>query len=481
MQNQNIRRKIAIKTREISDLLIMAACFFLAAYASYSDICPVSFSDCLSMRIKVINFLTFALFLFLWHGLFVLFGLYQSKRLSSASREIFDVLKATFAGSAVLFVVGFLFRIALVTPKFIALFWVASAVAIIICRLALRFALRAMRLRGRNLRQLLIVGTNQRAIEYAKKVESRPELGYKIVGFVENGWSDNQAFRLSGYSIVTDFNKFPDFIRAHIVDEVMVCLPMKSHYEKSSEIVRICEEQGIIVRFLSDFFNLELASSRAESLDGDSVITIHTGAMQGSPVLVKRGIDVVLSLILLSLLSPLLALTAFLIKLTSPGPVFFIQERVGLNKRKFRLSKFRTMVPGAEKMQKDLEQLNEVSGPVFKIKDDPRITWIGKYLRKTSIDELPQFFNVLKGDMSLVGPRPLPVRDYRGFDEDWQRRRFSVRPGITCLWQIKGRSNISFEKWMELDMEYIDSWSLGLDLRILINTIPVVLRGSGAA
>ena len=153
---------------------------------------------------------------------------------------------------------------------------------------------------------------------------------------------------------------------------------------------------------------------------------------------------------------------------------------MGLNKRRFKLYKFRTMTDGAEARQEELECFNEACGPVFKIKNDPRITRLGRFLRKTSIDELPQLFNVLKGDMSLVGPRPLPVRDYNGFSEDWQRRRFSVRPGITCLWQVNGRSNTSFEHWMELDMKYIDTWSFQLDLKILLLTIPAVLRGSGA-
>jgi lipopolysaccharide/colanic/teichoic acid biosynthesis glycosyltransferase len=158
-----------------------------------------------------------------------------------------------------------------------------------------------------------------------------------------------------------------------------------------------------------------------------------------------------------------------------------MQERVGLNKRRFRIYKFRTMVPNAEKLMAKLEDRNEVSGPVFKIKNDPRITPIGRVLRRTSIDELPQLFNVLKGDRSLVGPRPLPVRDYEGFNEDWQRRRFSVKPGITCLWQVSGRSGISFDQWMLLDMQYMDEWSLWLDFKILAKTVPAVLKGSGAA
>jgi exopolysaccharide biosynthesis polyprenyl glycosylphosphotransferase len=198
-------------------------------------------------------------------------------------------------------------------------------------------------------------------------------------------------------------------------------------------------------------------------------------------MMIKRALDVLGSLLLLLLLAPLFSIVALLIKLTSEGDVFFLQERVGYNKRKFLIYKFRTMVPNAEKMMAELENLNEVSGPVFKIKNDPRMTRLGKLLRRTSIDELPQLFNVLKGDMSLVGPRPLPVRDYQGFNEDWQRRRFSVRPGITCLWQVTGRCSITFEQWMKLDLQYLDEWSLWLDLKILARTIPAVLKGSGAA
>ncbi len=210
------------------------------------------------------------------------------------------------------------------------------------------------------------------------------------------------------------------------------------------------------------------------------MISFYTGGMHGWPVVVKRTLDFCLSYVLLVLLSPLFVVVGLLIKVTSQGPLFFSQERVGLNKRKFRLYKFRTMIAEAEQKLSEVEHLNEVSGPVFKIKDDPRLTTIGKFLRKTSIDELPQLFNVLKGDMSLVGPRPLPVRDVDGFGKDWQRRRFSVRPGITCLWQVNGRSDIPFENWMELDIQYIDQWSLWLDVKILAQTIPAVLRGSGA-
>jgi lipopolysaccharide/colanic/teichoic acid biosynthesis glycosyltransferase len=176
-----------------------------------------------------------------------------------------------------------------------------------------------------------------------------------------------------------------------------------------------------------------------------------------------------------------LCLIALLIKLTSPGPVLFSQTRVGLNKRQLKMYKFRTMTVGAEQMQDRLLAMNEMSGPAFKIKHDPRITPLGRVLRKSSLDELPQLFNVLMGQMSLVGPRAMSLRDYKLFEHDWHRRRFSVKPGITCLWQVNGRNSIAFEQWMALDMQYIDKWSLWLDFKILAKTVPAVLRGTGAA
>jgi exopolysaccharide biosynthesis polyprenyl glycosylphosphotransferase len=194
----------------------------------------------------------------------------------------------------------------------------------------------------------------------------------------------------------------------------------------------------------------------------------------------KRGFDVAVASLLLLLLLPVLLSVAIAVKLSSRGPIFFLQDRIGLNKRRFKIWKFRTMVPGAEKLMATVEARNEATGPVFKMKNDPRVTPVGRWLRRTSLDELPQLFNVLMGDMSLVGPRPLPVRDYEGFNQDWQRRRFSIKPGITCLWQVNGRSGISFDQWMRLDLQYLDEWSLWLDLKILAKTVPAVLKGAGA-
>jgi len=243
----------------------------------------------------------------------------------------------------------------------------------------------------------------------------------------------------------------------------------------------MCQQHGIIMRFSGDIFDLKKTRPSPDGFDGVHHVATYTGDHDWWPLVVKRIIDIVFSVILLFLLAPVLLIAALLVKFSSGGPILFRQERMGVNKRRFMILKFRTMVPNAEKMLAELEEQNEASGPVFKIMKDPRITPIGKVLRRTSIDELPQLFNVLKGDMSLVGPRPLAVRDFEGFSEDWQRRRFSVPPGITCLWQVSGRSSISFEQWMKMDLQYLDEWSLWLDMRILARTISAVLTGSGAA
>jgi exopolysaccharide biosynthesis polyprenyl glycosylphosphotransferase len=269
-------------------------------------------------------------------------------------------------------------------------------------------------------------------------------------------------------------------LRDESVDEVLVSLPPQKYGPLVEKIVNRCEEEGVIVRVRAEMFQLRTAKTYADELEGLPVLTFRSGPEDDWRLVAKRIIDFVGSAMLLLILAPLFAVVALLIKLNSPGPVLFSQERIGLNKRRFQMLKFRTMVNDAEKQQATLEQLNEAEGPVFKIKHDPRVTPIGKFLRRFSVDELPQLINVLKGDMSLVGPRPLPVRDVERIDVASHKRRFSIKPGLTCLWQVNGRSNIGFEEWVRMDLQYIDQWSLGLDMLILLKTIPAVLRGPGA-
>jgi exopolysaccharide biosynthesis polyprenyl glycosylphosphotransferase len=286
-----------------------------------------------------------------------------------------------------------------------------------------------------------------------------------------------RSFDMPDSTVIEQLNSA---IADEAVDEVLVALPMDKYGPLVETIVRHCEEQGIIVRVRTQMSSLHVARSYVDELQGVPVVTIQSGPPDSWQLAAKRLIDIVVSTGLLLALTPLLATVILLIRLDSPGRIFFAQERVGFNKRRFRILKFRTMVDGSDQQQQMLEELNEAEGPVFKIKNDPRVTRVGRFLRRFSIDELPQLFNVLKGDMSLVGPRPLPIRDVKRIDVQWHKRRFSIKPGITCLWQVNGRSNIGFDEWVRLDLDYIDRWSLGLDMKILMKTIPVVFRGSGA-
>lgn len=476
-----LRRRILLGTFKTFDLAIMVFAFALAAVPVWGVDKTVSMAEFFSMRVKVGNFFILVALMFLWHTLFSAFGLYESRRLSGRMAEVTDVVKTTSLGTLLLWGASLLFHISMASRLYLLVFWGLSTVLLVCSRLTLRTILAQSRRHGRNLRHVLIVGSNARAVQFAEKIQSRPELGYHIIGFADDEWAGLDRLRSNGHALVCGLDDLAQFFNHNVVDEVVIALPFRSFHHSASQIASACEEQGIVFRVISSIFDLKRARVRADEVEDDLWITHHAGIYEGWPLAMKRALDFSLALVALIVLSPVLLIVALLIKLTSPGPVLFKQGRVGQNKRRFNIYKFRTMVVDAEKKMKELEHLNEVSGPVFKIKQDPRITPIGKFLRKTSIDELPQLINVVKGDMSLVGPRPLPVRDYEGFSEDWHRRRFSVRPGITCLWQVSGRSSLPFEKWMELDMQYIDKWSFWLDLKILARTIPAVLKGYGAA
>ncbi|MGH9683091.1 MAG: sugar transferase [Candidatus Acidiferrales bacterium] len=475
------KRRLLLGAYKLVDVGLVLLSLGLTTILVVSGRTTMSLADFLASRVKVENAIIFAGFVVVCYFIFSLSGLYESKRLSSRGPVILDSLKATTLASICLMLVAMLFAKGLINTTFLLLFWVFTSVSVVSARLAMRHVLARLRLHGRNLRHILILGTNARAIEFARRIKSKPELGYRVVGFVDEQWQGSQEFRETGYGVCCNFATLADFLRRNVVDEVASFVPLRSFYEHASQVAALCEMHGVIMRLDSDLFNLKIARSRAEDFDGNPQIAAYGVALESAPALMKRVLDVVVSSVSLVLLSPTFVVVALIIKLTSKGPVLFEQERVGLNKRRFSICKFRTMVPGAEKLLEELEHLNEASGPVFKIKDDPRLTPVGRFLRQTSLDEFPQLWNVLKGDMSLVGPRPLPVRDYEGFSEDWQRRRFSVRPGITCLWQVNGRSSIPFEKWMELDMQYLDQWSLWLDVKIIARTIPAVLKRSGAA
>jgi exopolysaccharide biosynthesis polyprenyl glycosylphosphotransferase len=476
-----IRGQVLLDVLKLYDVVAALGCFLLATAMVSHEIPDISFRDFLAIRVKLSNFLLMGFFAVAWHYILGTCGLYASKRLSSFKGEAVDILRATSLGTGLLLVLSVIASISMVDNRFLIVFFTSVIAMMIIGRGLMRVVLHRVRLRKANLREVVIVGMNDRALQLARGIEANPALGYRIKGFIDDRTGEGHGIESSGYKWLGSLDGIGSVLALHPVDEVIVCLPMNSFYKDIAHIVALCEQQGIIVRLRPDLFNLAIGRSQMDYLDGLSVVTITTGVLDGRAAAVKRLIDILGSGILLTLLSPVMLVTALLVKVTSRGPVFFVQDRLGRNKRLFRIYKFRTMVPGADRMLHELEHMNEADGAAFKIRDDPRATPIGRFLRTTSIDELPQLFNVLKGDMSLVGPRPLQVRDYNHFSEDWHRRRFSVKPGITCLWQVSGRSDIGFHQWMELDMSYIDHWSLWLDAKILLRTVPAVLQRRGAS
>jgi exopolysaccharide biosynthesis polyprenyl glycosylphosphotransferase len=478
---REMMRGIVFKALRVSDIGLIMLSFGLAAVLHMNTAKWTTITGFFASKVSLTHCVLFAIAMLLCHAIFSLSGLYQSKRMSTKSSEAVDVLCAMTFSTASLWSVGRLFYVLVITPYFLLTFWAVGSALVIASRMLLRSILSEVRRRGRNLHHLLVLGSNARAIEFGRRIEAMPERGYRLLGFVDEEWPGMEEFKETGFRLVCTNAGLAEFLRKNVVDEIAIFFPLRSFYELASEMAKLAKQHGILVRLDTDIFDLKFAHARTEAADGASQIVASSSGIDGWQLLLKRVFDVAGSLVLLIMLSPLFLIVAVLIKLTSPGKVFFAQKRVGLNKRQFTMYKFRTMVPAAESIQEKLAYLNEMTGPVFKIKNDPRITPLGRFLRRTSVDELPQLFNVLKGDMSLVGPRAIPVRDYELFSEDWHRRRFSVPPGITCLWQVYGRNSIPFEQWMMLDMQYIDRWSLWLDIKILALTIPAVFRGSGAA
>ncbi|MFN3326667.1 MAG: sugar transferase, partial [Bryobacteraceae bacterium] len=406
-------------------------------------------------------------------------GNYQSHRLALLREYVLHAVFGTTLGT--IGIVALFTGVARWTLSFGDAFelWAGATAISIAGRMVLRVALGQIRRRGRNLRQVLILGSNRRAEEFVAAAGRHPELGLRVVGFADDPWVGAVALCEKGVEKVADLDSVESYLRESVVDEVVVCLPLKSYYEYVSRIASYCETLGILLRLEGELFSGRLAMA-SDVLSQRPLLQMGKGRIEGGAAVVKEVMDRSLALVLLLLTAPVMLGAAIAVRLSSPGPILFRQRRLGLNKRPFSMLKFRTMVADAEQRLAELEHRNEVKGAAFKLAGDPRITPVGRYLRKFSIDELPQLWNVLRGDMSLVGPRPLPLRDYNQFSEDWHRRRLSVRPGLSCLWQVSGRHHLSFDRWMELDMRYIDHWSLWLDIKILAKTLVVVLRGEGA-
>ncbi len=459
-----------------SDLVIVIGAFFIGYFLRdrIYDIYP------LSAYIGLLPVL-----LLVWIGLLFYFGVYKSLLGRKIPDVLLAILKTTIVGFIIFGSYIFILRMHDISRMFIGFTFVIAATLITLEKVAFIYMFRALYKKGVAFksaliifRSILIIGTGKRTKRFIDLIHKNPDCGIKIIGLVDMDPARKGKI-IHGYKVIGTFEDIPEIIHKDIVDEVVFIVP-RSWLDKIEDIMYFCESEGLNVNLAVDLFELKFSKAKQTDLQGFPFLAFESTAGDLWHLFIKRLFDFVLSGIALIILAPIFVIIAIVIKVTSEGPVFFKQERCSLYGRKFIFYKFRTMVVDAESQLKDILRFNEMNGPVFKMTEDPRITKAGKWLRKFSIDELPQLWNVVKGDMSLVGPRPPIPAEVENYN-NWQRRRLSMRPGITCLWQISGRSEIAdFSEWMKLDLEYIDNWSLWLDFKILLKTVPVVLFGVGA-
>jgi|RhiMetdeSRZDD1v2_1073273.scaffolds.fasta_scaffold02848_20 exopolysaccharide biosynthesis polyprenyl glycosylphosphotransferase len=437
---------------------------------------PIDAQGFLSARVTVKNILLLIALAIAWPTVFHLFGLYDAQRVRQFRAEARRLLAATTAASGVALIFPITSVSRSITLWDVPYFWLAA----IALGLAVRGARRVMEHANfRQARRTLIVGTGQLARRAFHDIRIDRIHRYEVVGFVDEPLYGRTGRERGLEPFIGSIQQLEEILMRQAIDEVVIALPVKSCYQDIQRVIGLCERAGVQAKYGADMFESTVAFPRYHA-HGDRAFVAMQVVPDAHWLRVKRAIDVVGASVGLVISAPFMLAVAALIKLTSSGPVVYAQDRCGLNRRAFRMYKFRSMYSDADKLQASLEERNEASGPVFKIRNDPRVTPLGRILRKTSIDELPQLWNVLVGDMSLVGPRPLPWRDVDRITRPADMRRFSLRPGLTCLWQIQGRSTIGFERWVELDLEYIDNWSLGLDAYILIKTVPAVISGTGA-
>ncbi len=464
-----------IRTYKIADVLIAILCIPTAFIIVNSRTLPEDATGFLALRVSVKNVLLITLFALLWSGICHTFGLYRQERRNPET--IMRAAAASVCGGLFILLFMMTSRAGLFGLNTVFLAWGLAISATVAVRLLLN-ALAAPTNLSNHPRQVLIVGSGERALKLYRRLNGKSRADYQVIGFVDSTRSGAPFHEIQS-KLLGNLAQLEEILVANVVDEVLITLPVKSCYAQIERAIQVCERIGVESKYLSEIFEASRARTGYERMEGFAVTSLKP-VIHDARYVVKRAIDIVGASLGLIILSPLFVLIAVAIRLTGGTPVFFSQERYGRNKRRFKMHKFRTMVPNAEALQSDLEHRNEVLGPVFKIKDDPRMTRLGRLLRRTSLDELPQLLNVVKGEMSLVGPRPLPLRDVSRFEEGWLMRRFCVAPGLTGLWQVNGRSHSSFDQWVEHDLMYIDTWSLTLDIKILLRTVPAVLKGVGA-
>lgn len=419
-----------------------------------------------------------------WPAVFYSRKLYSSFRFEPITRQIKDLLVASMLSAVLLMALITIFKLPIPGRKFLFMFITINVLMLITKRLVLNIVTRALRRRHFNTRHIVVVGSGREALDLIDSIKRNPGWGIQILGIVQDSDQPNRVARhlqisIKGYPVLGSIKDLELILDRNVVDTVFFAIsPWNIHHVRPS--IMKCIEQGISVRVSGEFFReTPYVSTAFDHMDTLPVLSFMTVDRNAYQLMLKEFFDRASAGLALLVLSPFFALIALAIRLESRGPVFFRQKRVGVNGRIFEMYKFRSMCADAEQKKKELAAFNEMSGPVFKMTNDPRITRVGSFLRKTSLDELPQLINVVMGDMSLVGPRPPLPSEVKHYD-NWQKRRLSVKPGITCIWQVSGRNNIDFDTWMKMDLQYIDNWSLGNDAKLLLKTVPAVLMQRGS-
>jgi exopolysaccharide biosynthesis polyprenyl glycosylphosphotransferase len=412
----------------------------------------------------------------LWLVVFYVSGLYGRRAARTLRTEVSRLVRAIGIAALLLFGILFVAKLDYVSRAVVVAFLFLDGLFVE----AGRVLVRGLVLESATTRRVVVAGAHDEVLRTLEKVEAHREWGIEVVGLATDGsWSEPPVPHLRVLGSYEDIPRL--VVEGEVVDEVVIApaAGLADEGQRLESVFRQLEELGIVTRIVVNLLPRSVSNLSFDDLAGLPLLTFSTAPRDEVLLFVRRCVDVVLSAGLLIVLAPVFGFLAVIVKLTSSGPVLFRQVRCGLHGRPFTFLKLRSMQVGAEAFKHALAPYNEMDGPAFKMTNDPRVTPIGRWLRRTSLDELPQLWNILKGDMSFVGPRPAVVEEVRQY-EPWQRRRLSMPPGLTCLWQVSGRNDLSFDEWMKLDLEYIDNWSLWLDLKIAVRTVPAVIFGRGA-